>query len=1329
MWQFIRLRILTLIIFISATQGILVVGPKFIRANQDYTVVISNFKLNMSEVGLMLRMEGRSNDDRSVLNLTKSVDVRRNTNKVITFKMPADLSAGTYKLTIAGQRGFGYQKEVTLVYLGKSISGLIQINKPMFKPGDTVKFRVIVLDTELKPPVRVKSVHATIRDPQNKVIRVWPSAKLYVGVFEGDLQIATTPLPGLWKISVQMDGEELVSRTFEVKEYVFDVEVIPCGIPLMEHRGLNLTIAANYHFRKPVKGLATVELYLEGDKLNQQKQVAMYGMRLVELGFVGHFDEHEHEKDVLVKTTFIEHHKNRTVVKESHITVYKYKYRVDLIKDIPYFHPGLPFKCALQFRYHDGTPAKGITGKVIILDIEYEKAVTSDDSGLIKLELSPGNSLQEMVITFESDDGFYFDEKVQDTGIASNAFIKLELKSTLRLNRLVQVQVTCNEPMAFFVYYVMKNGNIIDSGFIRTNEQNKYPLRFIASQKMIPYFKIIVATVKNDRMMFDYLDIDFEEHHNNLRLNLNKQEVKPGQHIELSLSGQQETYVGLVAYNNGLMHDNKNPDLFWKDIMRVYKGIGPNAEKEFDLFYSMGVFVKTLDDIVCNEAHDMSARDGHQMSSAISKTVSYWTGFPESWLWQNVTLGKYGTHKMIETVPDMITSWYLTGFSIHPEYGLSIIKEPVQLTTAQSFYIVENLPYSIKRDEKTLFLFTLFSNLEEEYIVNVTLYNVANQMEFIGRPLEDLSYTKSVLVPPKVGIPVSFLVKARKLGEMTVRIKATINTNQESDALEKVIRVMPESLVEAKMQSQLFYFDTYQNQTFLMHLDFHKKADNGSKKIAFRLNPGQPTNIIDNLNNLLATSSGNGEQNMAKFVPNIVVRDYLHAIGSKDRSLLDKATNLLRQGYQNQMRYHQPDGSFGAYQNATGSVFLTAFVAMSIQTASKYISDVDTAMVEKAYDWLASKQHSSGRFDEVGAVIHKDMQGGLRNGISLTSYVLIALLENENAKVKHAVAIQKAMCYLSDSVENIEHPYDLSIATYALMLNGHSKKKRALGKLVGMATPLKKDVTMYFGTENNIETTGYALLSIVMAEYYGNGIPVMRWLVNQRYVTGSFPRTQDTFVGLKALTKLAEKVSPLRHEYIVQLQGRKSISTLKQTTTTGNFHIKPEDIYFQMSRHIPEDTQWLEISVAGIGFGIVQVIYEYSLNLVNFPQRFDLNLEKQNTGSSYELRLKVCASFISRMTNTRSHMALIEVTFPSGYEVDQNPVSEQTTANPIQHIEIRYGGTSVVVYYNNMGTERHCFTVTAYRRGKVAMKRPAYVVAYDYYDRDYNAIAMYEVDD
>ncbi|XP_049294228.1 CD109 antigen-like [Anopheles funestus] len=1247
--------------------SILVVGPKFIRANQDYTVAISNFKSNLTNVNLILRIEGHTDDGRNVLNVTKMVNMPNNVNKRIFFKMPKDLSSGFYKIMIEGQRGFAFYKEATLVYLGKSESGLIQINKPAFKPGDTVQFRVIVLDTELKPPSRVKTVQVTIRDPQNKVVRTWPSAELYAGVFEKNLQIAPTPMLGIWNISVQLDGEVLVSKTFEVKEYVlssFDVEVVPTVIPLEEHQGLNLTITANYHVRKPVKGLAIVELYLEDDNLYQQKEFEIHGIRHVEIRFFRLLEMQDDQQDVRVKTTFIEQSSNHTVVKESQITVYKYMYSVELIKDIPYFRPGLPFKCALQFRYHDGTPAKGITGKVEVMDIEYQTNATSDDEGSIKLDLNPTDNIEEMYITFSNQDGFSFYERVDKVSGVTNAFLKLELNSLIKKNKLLQFWVTSNEQMTFFVYYVISKGNIIDAGFISPNKQNKYPLRFFATEKMIPKAKVIVMTVVNKTLLHDVWDIDFDELLNKIKMSINKQEVKPGQEIEILMSGRPGSYIGLAAYDKDVLDFNQNHDLFWKDIMRVYNGFGLNVENEFDKFSSMGVFVTTLDDIKFNEAHDMLAREGLYTDNPITKLALYRTNFAESWLWKNVTIGGSGTNKMIQVVPDTITSWYLTGFSIDPEYGLGIIKNPIQFTTILPFYIVENLPYSIKRGEVVELHFTLFNKLGEEYNVEVTLYNVFNQMEFVGRPLEDESYTKSVSVPPKIGVPISFLVKARSLGEITVRIEATIKSIQEREGLEKVIRVTPESLLQLKQESRLFFFDTKTNPTFLINLDIPwRKVDKGSVKIMFRVNPNLlQTLTITNLDDLLTVSYGNGEEKMVTFVPNIVVLDYLHAIGSKEQNLIDKATSLLRQGYQNQMRYRQTDGSFGLWQKYGGNVFLTAFVAKSMQTASKYISEVDVAMVEKAYDWLASKQHSSGRFDEVGYVMYQTMQGGLRNGISLTSFVVTALLENENAKVKHAAVIQKAMNYLSSKVEDIQNPYDLSIATYALMLYGHEKKTTTLNKLIGLSTLRNdgNDMERYWNTMNSIEATAYALLSFVLAEEYVEGIQVMRWLVNQRYVTGRFPGTQDTFVGLKALTKLAEKISPSRNDYTIQLNFIHRMST---KLPTKHFRISSQDINITDFEDIPEDTKSVETTVGGIGTGLLQVIYQYSLNLVDFEHRFHLNVTKLS--SDYELRLTVCTSFIPQLTAQRSNLAHIKVAFPSGYVVDQNPISEQTSFNPI----------------------------------------------------------------
>uniref|UniRef100_A0A182MNQ7 Alpha-2-macroglobulin domain-containing protein n=1 Tax=Anopheles culicifacies TaxID=139723 RepID=A0A182MNQ7_9DIPT len=504
-------------------------------------------------------------------------------------------------------------------------------------------------------------------------------------------------------------------------------------------------------------------------------------------------------------------------------------------------------------------------------------------------------------------------------------------------------------------------------------------------------------------------------------MNIDTQTVKPGGQIELRMSGRVGTYVGLAAYDQGSLDYKENHDLFWEEMLRVYNGIDPSVNNEFAMFHSMGLFVRTFDIIIFNEARDMSARNGWQTSKPITKPISPKSNNQESWLWQNVTIGRNGTSTTIANVPDEISSWNVMGFSIDPKYGLAIMKEPIQLTSFQPFYIVESLPHSINIDEEVELRFTLFNYFENEHMADVTLYNVANQKEFVGRPLDDQSYTQSIRVPPYVGVPISFLVKARKPGEMVVRVKASINLGMETDAVEKVIPVNTETFLRTMMESHIFYFDRYANETFRMNLHIPPEAVSGPIKIKFRVNgecngkqcpiPILPNCLflfvanllttIDNLNNLLTVSYGNGERNMVGFAPNIVVLDYLHAIGSKDQSLFDKATNLLGQGYQNQIRYHKTDGSFSEQVYKRSSVFLTAFVAKSMHIASKYISEVDPAMLERAYDWLASKQDRSGWFNEVGTVYNPDMKGGLRNGISLTSYVVTALLENENAKVKH----------------------------------------------------------------------------------------------------------------------------------------------------------------------------------------------------------------------------------------------------------------------------------------------------------------------------------------
>uniref|UniRef100_A0A8W7K9G0 TEP1-F n=1 Tax=Anopheles albimanus TaxID=7167 RepID=A0A8W7K9G0_ANOAL len=1325
-----RKAIFSFLMFIGVCQAVLVVGPKSFRANRDYTMVIYNYYKGANKVDLLMSFEGRDEDGNILLNITKSTDVRRSTNRLVSFKIPDDVMPGYYRLTIDGQNGFEYKSEVELIYLNKTIASFIQFSKPAYKPGDSVEFRVIVLDPNLKPPSEDTVLNVTVKDSIGNIISKWSDAPLSNGVFEGQMDLATSPLPGTYNIEVEANDEELASKSFEVKEYVlstFDVNVYPTTVPLEAHQELNLTIEANYYFGKPVIGTAKVQLIEEDIVLEKNASINEWevtGLLEVSIPYTTVLNDAD-KRNIHVNITFTEQYTNRTVTKVQQITVYKHKYKVTLEQKNREFHRAAPYKATLIIANQDGTAAAGVAVQVQVdgLDNVLVLNSTSDKKGFIVLNFEPPASTDAVNITVSIGEERLLFETIKQIEHLVSGNIEIELKAPAQLNKILKAVVKCSTRGSFFAYFVVAKGNIVDSGAHSLGQVTRHSIQFNVTEPMVPKFKIVVVTISNNIIVYDYVDVVVKEFLNNfdIRIVADKSDTfRPDNQIEFNLFGRPGAYVALASYDKSVLQHGSLHDIGPDDLWRVFEGFHTPESNIFDVFQSMGLFVRVLDEQQNERAPPRSSRrtppDGGNAEP--QRLVAYRTDFPESWLWKSLALPSSGRTTIVEQLPDTTTSWCLTAFSIDPVYGFGIVKKPLQFTTVQPFYIVDNLPYSVKRGEAVLLQFTLFNTLGAEYIADVTMYNVASQIEFVGQPKAKLS-KKSLTVPPNVGVPVSFLVKPKKLGDMVVRLEASIMLGQERDALERIVRVLPESLVHTRMISNVVAHKTYTSELIDIPLDFGSEPELDSIVIDFSVTPSVLTNVIENLGKLLTVPTGCGEQNMIRFVPNVVVLDYMYAISSTEYAIMEKARRYLQTGYQNQMRYRKRDGSFGVWKHGAGSIFLTAFVGKSMKTAAKYIY-VDNYQMSMAYVWLASKQKPSGRFDEVGPVFHTDMQGGLRHGLALTSYVMIAFLENAPEARKHRTVVERGMRYIASNIFATSDVYDLAIATYALWLNKHNEKSRAIDRLAQLSTREGNGEQLFWSRQSNqIETTAYALLAFVEAERYVEGVAIMRWLVNQRYATGSFPRTQDTFVALKALTKLAEKIFPKSNDYHIQLEHGQE---------RREFSVSSANISFASTERLPNTIKDLKVTFTGTGTALVQVAYQYSTNLLQSSNRFKLEVTRKQTSSSFVLKLHICSSFESTSPVDRSNMALVEVNLPSGYVVDDNSISQATTENPIREKEILYGATSVVLYYDNMGNERNCFVVIAYRRFKVALRRPAYVKVHDYYNPSFYAIKAYEVD-
>lgn len=154
-------------------------------------------------------------------------------------------------------------RQIPLTFYDDTYLVLIQTDKPLYKPGNTVKFRILVLDQTTKPLGNLKSIRVTISDPDENVIKVWPFAKVRNGVFYSQLDIANEPNPGNWTITASVRGKDH-TRAFLVDDYKLpkhEISIRTPNVATANDHELILDIRASYTFGGPMKGDLTVFAY------------------------------------------------------------------------------------------------------------------------------------------------------------------------------------------------------------------------------------------------------------------------------------------------------------------------------------------------------------------------------------------------------------------------------------------------------------------------------------------------------------------------------------------------------------------------------------------------------------------------------------------------------------------------------------------------------------------------------------------------------------------------------------------------------------------------------------------------------------------------------------------------------------------------------------------------------------------------------------------------------------------------------------------------------------------------------------------------------------
>lgn len=163
------------------------------------------------------------------------------------------------------------------------------------------------------------------------------------------------------------------------------------------------------------------------------------------------------------------------------------------------------------------------------------------------------------------------------------------------------------------------------------------------------------------------------------------------------------------------------------------------------------------------------------------------------------------SYAFTKNVPDSITSWIITGFSVSPDTGLGLTQQQTKLTVFRPFFVTTNLPYSIKRGEVTTLSILVFNYMDQDQDAEITLFNSDGEFEFVmiseNETAKDEMRKKTIKVPSQSGVTVSFIIRAVKVGSIT--IKATGTTPVAGDGLEKQLIVEPEGVTQYFNQAVL----------------------------------------------------------------------------------------------------------------------------------------------------------------------------------------------------------------------------------------------------------------------------------------------------------------------------------------------------------------------------------------------------------------------------------------------------------------------------------------------------------------------------------------------
>ncbi|KAM9293358.1 alpha-2-macroglobulin-like protein 1 [Morus bassanus] len=523
---------------------------------------------------------------------------------------------GTVHLRVSNGHYFSANEEKQVLIRRAGTGTFIQMDKPVYNPGQTVNFRIVTL-TEDFAPVNSKYSVVEVQDPNQNRIGQWLDVSPKQGIADLSFQLAAELSLGTYTISVV---NRKVSGTFTVEEHAlqkFDVFFEGPARIYVSDKTFPLRVCGRYSYGKAVQGTMRVTLCQKARRRpqNASKDICReYRGPTASKGCftpsvstsVFNLAPSEEDSKLYAEASLLEMGTGVQINTSSQILVSRTAARAVFETPNAYYIPGVPYrgKIKLQDHYGNGMKNRKVYLVIKVMRRRFIKTYITDGSGIasFNLDTTPWNSssvflegrftLEDLTHTPRKTNFSYTNayHHLQPFHVTTKSFLDIHpLTETLPCGLKQNVQVTFmlsrddlgeDTSRIGFAYYVTGKAGIVVRGqrSVQVGKLNmlkgsfSIPLTFTAdftpSPSLVVYTIFPNGGVTADSIRFD-VALCFE---NQVKVGFPAKEAHTGSTMQLRLQAAPGSLCAVQAVDENMFFVRPESELTSQMVYGLFPG-------------------------------------------------------------------------------------------------------------------------------------------------------------------------------------------------------------------------------------------------------------------------------------------------------------------------------------------------------------------------------------------------------------------------------------------------------------------------------------------------------------------------------------------------------------------------------------------------------------------------------------------------------------------------------------------------------------------------------------------------------------------------------------